>query len=165
MEGLLAVERMVLESVSKGNESIEKISETTSLTEMFVRTILSNLRDHGIIKFKKGKFFLNSELENFKRINQPNNLKYEIKDLFGSLVDNHYNSSKEKPTLKMQKIWLTEHEYKILKSMMINMESYIKSIRKDRLLNPEQEVIAEERVIFWGADTYSNLISQTLKVA
>lgn len=165
MRGLLAVERMVLESVSKHKTKIGEIAKDTALSEMFVKTILTNLKEHGLIIYKKGKYLLRKDREILGTFNQSHNVKYEVKDLFGSLVDNYFAESSEVQTLKMQKIWLTDLEFKIMKSMMSNMENYIKSIRKDRLLNPEEEVLSEQRVIFWGADTYSNLINSSLRAA
>ncbi len=166
MKGLLAVERMVLESIDKDKTTVKKISSDTSLSEMFVRTILSNLKDYGLVSYKKGFYMLSKKKESLKAYNQAELVKHEINDLFESLVDNYY-SDIESPnlTLKMQKIWLTDLEFKILRSMMINMDSYIKSIRKDRLLRPEEEILSEQRVIFWGTDSYSNLIKSNLSVA
>ena len=164
MKGLLTVERMVLESINKGKNEIKIISEDTSLGEMFVRTILSNLKDYNLIKYQKGKYSLTEKVENLREFNKPQNVKHEVKDLFSSLVDNYY-SSEGAPTLKMQKVWLTDFEYKVLNSYLINMEAFIKSVRKDRLLHPEEEVLAEQRIIFWGTDTYSNLINSTLNAA
>lgn len=165
MKGLLVVERMVLESIAKKRKTVSIISKDTKLTEMFVRTIISNLKDYGLITYKKGQFTLSGRTTGLCTVNESQNIKHEVKDLFSSLVDNHYCTEESGQMLKMQKIWLTDLEYKILMSMMTNMENYIKSIRKDRLLNPEEEVLAEQRILFWGADTYSNLINRTLKVA
>lgn len=165
MKGLLTVERMVLESVAMGNEKISVISKDTKLSEMFVRTILSNLKEHGLVLYRNGKVSLNKNNQNLVAFNQTQNVKHEVKDLFNSLVENYFFDKEPEQILKMQKIWLTDLEFKILKSMMDNIQSYIVSIRKDRLLNPEEEVLAEQRVIFWGADSYTNLINTTMKAA
>ncbi|MBK26628.1 MAG: hypothetical protein CME70_21690 [Halobacteriovorax sp.] len=166
MRGLLAVERMVLESIDKDRTTVKRIAADTALSEMFVRTILSNLKDYGLISYSKGFYSLNLEKENLRVYNQNKLVKHEINELFESFVDNHF-SEENKPelTLKMQKIWLTDLEFKILRSMMINMDSFIKSIRKDRLLRPEEEILSEQRVVFWGIDSYSNLINSNLSVA
>ena len=165
MKGLLVVERMVLESIGKNRKKISIISKDTNLTEMFVRTIISNLKDYGLVTYRKGEFSLSKRTSGLCMVNKSKNLKNEVKDLFCSLVDNHYCTEENEQMLKMQKIWLTDLEYKILVSMMDNMDNYIKNIRKDRLLNPEDEILAEQRIIFWGADTYTNLINRTLKAA
>lgn len=165
MKGLLTVERMVLESVAKGREIVCEISNDTKLTDMFVRTILSNLNDYGLVKYRRGRYSLSSDTKRLTEFNMSSNVKLEVKDLFGSLVDNYFEKRNENQTLKMQKIWLTDLEFKILKSMMDKMQSYIISIRKDRLLRPEQEVLAEQRVIFWGTDTYTSLINKSIKAA
>jgi hypothetical protein len=168
VEGLLAVERMVLESVAKGSSNGESISKDTSLTHFFVNTIVENLKDYGLVEKEKGKLILTKSTQNLIQFNKADNVKLELKDLFNSLVENHYKQSaltEKEHILKMQKIWLTDYEYKVLKSMMSNIENYIKSIRKDRLLHPEEEILSQQRVIFWGSDTYANLIDSTLKAA
>lgn len=168
MKGLLAVERMVLESISKGASTKKTIARDTSLSESFVSTIAGNLIDYNLIEIEKGKMILTKSTQNLIQFNKADNVKLELKDLFDSLVENHYAQSalkEKKHILKMQKIWLTDYEYKVLKSMMSNIENYITSIRKDRLLHPEEEILSEQRIIFLGSDTYSNLIEPTLKAA
>lgn len=164
MKGLLSVERMVLESVFKGNCTISGISLDSGLSEMFVRTLLGNLKDYGLISYRKGQVEIAKNSEHFKVINKKENLSIELKELFSSLVDNYYGKGND-VELKMQKIWLTDYEEKILKSMMQNIDNFIKSIRKDRLLRPEEEILAEQKVIFWGLDSYSSLIGRHLKAA
>jgi hypothetical protein len=168
MEGLLAVERMVLESVAKGSSNKDIIAKDTSLTEGFVATIIENLKDYNLIELEKKKLILTKTTKNLIQFNKADNVKMELKDLFESLVDNHYSQSstvEKEHILKMQKIWLTDYEFKVLKSMMSNIDNFIKSIRKDRLLHPEEEILSQQRVIFWGSDTYSNLIESTLRAA
>ncbi len=165
MEGLLAVERMVLESIAKGSTAESSIAKDTSLSEGFVSTLVDNLKDYQLVELDKRKLILTKSTKNLVQFNKADNVKMELKDLFESMVDNHYSQSplgEREQILKMQKIWLTEYEFKVMKSMMSNIETYIKSIRKDRLLHPEEEILSEQRVIFWGSDTYSNLIESTL---
>ncbi|MFT6069445.1 MAG: hypothetical protein ACJAT2_001274 [Bacteriovoracaceae bacterium] len=165
MDGLLAVERMVLESIAKGSTNELSIVKDTSLSKGFVSTLVENLIDYQLVELEKRKLILTKTTQNLIQFNKADNVKMELKDLFESMVDNHYAQSpleEREQILKMQKIWLTDYEFKVMKSMMSNIENYIKSIRKDRLLHPEEEILSEQRVIFWGSDTYSNLIESTL---
>lgn len=163
MRGLLAVERMVLESIAAGKKKLNEIAKDTELREAFVKLISSNLINYGLVKFEKNEYFLSSEKRALRDVNQSSFVKEEVKDLFNSLVENYFLGEEGNSLLKMQKIWLTDGEEKILKGMMYNIESYISSIRKDRLLNPENENRAKQKVIFWGSDTYQNLIERVVK--
>lgn len=173
-KGLLIVERIVVESLSKKEKNISEIEIDTRLTHDLLLNILSGLILQGIIRYKGGIYSLAKENSFLwlKQINERNVLKEEVKELFTSLVNQYFKSDFAKSEqikldqltqLKIQKMWLTPDEEMVLKSHMATLDGFFQGIKDARKKSPEKEKICEQRVVIWGVSTYADLIDGTLK--
>lgn len=59
--GLLLVERMILESLQSGDKCIKELVKDTGLKKNLLCSLLSNLFQENILVFKEGLYKLNME--------------------------------------------------------------------------------------------------------
>lgn len=171
LEGLLVVERMVLESLSRKPKNLQEIILDTGLDEALLKNIVPFFLMENMVRYEKGIYSLNmKESEKWMdKINQREHLKEEVKELFTSLVNQYFNEMKAKEEklsevdLKVRKVWLTSSEEKILNSYIKNIESFIKSIEEDRKRQPVKERLCEKKVFIWGQSDYSHLARGVLE--
>jgi hypothetical protein len=169
--GLLMIERIVIESLSKKEKNIVELEVDTGLSHALLLNILPNLLMKNIVLYQRGIYSLeqlNKETW-LAEINKADHVKFEAKEMFTSLVNQYFeaNGTKVKegqvPQLKIQKIWLTESEEKILKSHLATLDGFFLGIKEARKYNPLREKTSEQRVVIWGTSLYSDLIDGVLK--
>lgn len=168
-QGLLAVERMVLESMGRNLSCPYEISFDTGLELSLVGNILRHLNEHGVIDLKNDLYFINKErMKEWKEtINTSESVKEEVKDLFVSLVNKYFSQEKQATqteALGLRKIWLTPKEEKIFNSLIYNLESFVEGIQKERSKTGINQKLQDQKVIFWGHSKYNNLVQGTLAV-
>ncbi len=166
-EGLLIVERIVIESLAKKSKSLKELSEDTELSTNLLLNLLPNLLMKNLVTFEKGLYFLNSNnLEKIKKINlEKLALKNETKEIFTSLVNQYFDKDLKEATLfKMQKIFVTGDEEKILKNHLLSLENFINQLKQKRLKNPIVERTSEQKILYWGMSSYSNIIDEAMAV-
>jgi hypothetical protein len=165
--GLLMVERLIIESLGKTDKNLSELSRDTNLGKDILLNILPLIMTRNIVQYKRGVYSLNEfkKLEWRADINDPTSVKDEVKELFTSMVNTYYSDSEERALLKLKKMWLTLSEKRILNSLLFNVEQFVKNIEKDRLKKPEKEKLCENQVIFWGTTEYSSLIQDALQLA
>lgn len=166
-DGLLILERIVLESISKKEKNIHEISLDTNLDQAILLNILPNLLMKNIIKYNRGSYSIDkaSSLQWLDGINSDDNIKEEAKELFTGLVNQYFKkdlSKKLSPTLKIQKVWLTPEEEVLLNVHIVNLESFFQGIKNSRKTRPIKEKTHEQRVVIWGASRYSDLVHSVL---
>ncbi len=158
MDGILLVERMVLESVASGNSICHMIAEDTKLNFSLIENILIQLQEREII-IKDQSGYSIAETKDWKdKINDKSILKEEVKELFVSLVNQYFSEEEERTKLKVRKVWLTPFEEKILKSHFYNLEEFIKGVEKQKSKKPQHQ----QRVILWGDGRYADLVERLL---
>jgi len=169
MNGLIIIERIVLESIARKEKNIEQILDDTFLPFVIVQNALTFLMIKNIITYKKGIYFVNEDNKSLwlKKINSRENIKEEIKELCTGIVNQYFDQGVKKDDdvvdLNLRKIWLTPGEEKIFNSYLINLNTFIKNIEEDRLLHPVDEKTGEKKVVFWGCSKYSSLANNILK--
>jgi len=142
-DGLLILERIVVESISKKDKNIQELSVDTNLEHAILLNILPNLLMRNIISYTRGSYSIDKEASLKWRvgINNDDNLKDEAKELFTSMVNQYFKKDFEIPKkkttlLKIQKVWLTKDEEIVFNSHLINLENFFQNIRKSRKLHP-----------------------------
>lgn len=168
--GLLIVERIVVESLSKKEKNLKELEIDTNLEHGLLLNIIPNLMMQNIVLYNKGIYSLEKE-QSFlwlKSVNDKENIKEEVKELFVSLVNQYFKkdlaeNKAQTPHLKVQKMWLTRDEEIILKSHMATLEGFFQGIKDARLKNPIKGKTCEERVVIWGFSQYSDLVEGILK--
>ena len=157
MRGLLLVERMVLESVSRCENTINGISKDTTLSLGLVKNIISYFESKDYLESNDGVFKINeSKTSEWKDgINDEGNIKEEVKELFTSLV-NGYFAKEKKSKLNIQKFYLNKDEEGIFNALVSNVESFIENIKKDRSRTKIGST-GEHKVFMWGSGKYQDI--------
>lgn len=169
MDGLLVVERMIVESLEKKGRSFYEIHEDTGINLGALTKLLDRLINRGILLYKKGFYWLNRDPEStwIKEINRTENLKDEVSEVMHSLIDVRFeksdkNKSDQKDYLKLQKIWLTKEEERLLQAQLKSIELFISNIREMRKKESVVEKTSEKSIVFWGKAAYRDVISPVL---
>ena len=164
-DGLLLLERIIIESISKKEKNIQELVNDTNLEQGILLNILPNLLMRNLLKYQRGIYSINKEnsLTWGNGINRNENIKEEVKELFTSLVNHYFHKEKENSLLKIQKVWLTRDEEIILNTHMVNLENFFTGIKNSRKRNPVTEKTFEQRVVIWGSSQYSDLVHGVLE--
>ena len=169
-DGLLIIERIIIESLSKKERNLQEIINDTSLEHSLLLNILPNLLMKNMIRYTRGIYSL--EKENcflwLKEINKNDYIKEEAKELFISLVNQYFRADIcKKPAmetqLKIQKVWLTSDEEMVLRSHMASLDGFFTGVKASRRVKPEREKTSEQRVVIWGLSQYSDLVDGVLE--
>ena len=141
-------ERLITESLFKGAKTLRELKEDTGLNVHIIENCLITLLGKSIIIKEVNKYKFNNNLsKEAKEALTNNSNKMEVK----KLLINEAIDLAEGDNLNLYKVSLNEKEEKILNGLLYNVEEFLKSIKnKDKTKN--------EKVIFWGENTYENLI-------
>lgn len=162
--GLLVVERVVLESLSKKGKKFDELQADTNLKTPILLNILQNFLMRNFVSYKKGTYSLNLLTKSswLPLVNARENIKEEVKELFVSLVNSYFKTEKKNNIdLKMKKVWLTDNEEKIYKTLLSNLENFIKNLEGNR--GGVKESISSKKVLIWGHSDYSTLVNGVLE--
>lgn len=170
-DGLLIIERIVVESLSKKERNLQEIIYDTNLDHSLLLNILPNLLMKNMIRYKRGIYSIDKEncFQWLSQVNKSDNVKEEVKELFISLVNQYFKKDFEKkkpelqPQLKVQKVWLTRDEEVVLRSHMACLDGFFAGVKDSRRVKPEREKTCEQRVVIWGLSQYSDLVDGVLE--
>ena len=169
-DGLLIIERIIVESLSKKERNLQEIIMDTNLEHSLLLNVLPNLLMKNMIRYTRGVYSIDKEhcFQWLNEINKDDNVKEEAKELFTSLVNQYFKKDLDKaktlePQLKIQKVWLTRDEEMILRSHMAGLESFFTGVKASRRVKPEREKTCEQRVVIWGLSQYSDLVDGVLQ--
>lgn len=169
-EGLLIIERIIVESIAKKERNIQEIILDTGIEHGLLLNILPNLLMKNIVQYKRGVYSIDKEnsFTWLNTINNKDNIKEEAKEIFISLLNQYFakeviKKSNIEPQLKIQKVWLTDDEDIVLRSHMAGLESFFSGVKATRKVRPQKEKTCEERVVIWGWSQYSDLVDGVLQ--
>ncbi|MBP9681959.1 MAG: hypothetical protein KBD76_11180 [Bacteriovorax sp.] len=169
-DGLLIIERIIVESLSKKERNLQEIIIDTNLEHSLLLNILPNLIMKNIVRYNRGIYSLDKEncFQWLNEVNKDDHVKEEAKELFISLVNQYFSKSKEKTApsvaqLKIQKVWLTKEEEMVLNSHMAGLEGFFTGVKAARKMKAEKEKTYEQRVVIWGFSQYSDLVEGVLQ--
>lgn len=169
-EGLLMVERIVIESLSKKEKNIQEIEIDTNLSHGLLLNILPNLLMRNMVRYRNGIYSIDKDhcFEWLSEVNKKENIKEEAREIFTSLVNQYFKKettlgAQNGPQLRIQKMWLTRDEEMILKSHLATLEGFFNGIKEARKHHPQREKTSEQRVVIWGLSHYSDLIEGVLQ--
>lgn len=169
-DGLLMIERIVIESLSKKEKNIHEIEIDTHLSHGLLLNIMPNLLMRNMIRYKSGIYSLDKEhaFEWLSIVNKTEHIKEEAREIFTSLVNQYFKAETEvvrpkSSQFKIQKMWLTKEEEMILNSHLNTLEGFFQGVKETRKYQPQREKTCEQRVVVWGMTDYSNLIDGVLK--
>jgi hypothetical protein len=169
-DGLLIIERIIVESLSKKERNLQEIIHDTNLDHSLLLNILPNLLMKNMIRYTRGTYSIEKEncFQWLNEINKTDNIKEEAKELFISLVNQYFKKDCVKlramePQLKIQKVWLTRDEELVLRSHMASLDGFFTGVKASRRVKPEREKTCEQRVVIWGLSQYSDLVDGVLE--
>lgn len=169
-DGLLIIERIIVESLSKKERNLQEIIHDTNLDHALLLNILPNLLMKNMIRYTRGTYSIEKEncFQWLNEINKNDNVKEEAKELFISLVNQYFKKDFKKlpamkPQLKIQKVWLTRDEELVLRSHMASLDGFFSGVKASRRVKPEREKTCEQRVVIWGLSQYSDLVDGVLE--
>lgn len=169
-DGLLIIERIIVESLSKKERNLQEIIHDTNLDHSLLLNVLPNLLMKNMIRYTRGTYSIEKEncFQWLNEVNKSDNIKEEAKELFISLVNQYFQKDLEKkhacvPQLKIQKMWLTKDEEMILRSHMACLEGFFTGVKAARKVKAEREKTSEQRVVIWGLSQYSDLVEGVLR--
>lgn len=151
---ITTLERYILESINKSNNSILQIQDDTKLDIKLISTVLKNLLQDKVIIQVKGEYCLHESITSNKVSDLKNKdhavielteiVKINIKHSLLNQKDNKFN---------YKKVFLDSDELKILRTLMFSIESFLTSrtIKKGPT--------SQEQIIFWGNNSYLNTVS------
>lgn len=121
------IERYILECLGDNKYGINEINFHTQLDQKVVENCLYRLIAKGLIKLEKETYSINKDNLNksLEELNSPSNLYREIRPLFNGLLWNGVNK-KQKTLFKLKKFSLKPTDEKILRSLIQNVEDFIK---------------------------------------
>lgn len=165
MKGLMLLERVVLESISRKNSRLLEISKDIEISQEIVITILARLSSKGLVFYRDNGYELSQNQIAWHTVNREEAVKDELKELSENIVDTCM-SNKEKTLYKLQKISLNDKEERILNSLLNSVEVYINNLRDDRKKQiGYKEVTAKQKVVFWGHSSYSQVVLSSIDSA
>ncbi|MCO4794699.1 MAG: hypothetical protein KC493_13355 [Bacteriovoracaceae bacterium] len=163
-DGLLLVERIILESLSTGEKSLEELIKDTGLRKNLLLSLISNLYQDHIILREGNTYLLNEENKKnwLPKVNSKESVRGEIKELFLTMVNNHFEDLEYRSCgLKMKKIHVNKRDEKILQAHFKNLHDFVENLEK----YPDKKAKSptyEKKVIFWGQSDYGSLIETSL---
>lgn len=159
-DGISAIERIVIESLLREGKTVEQLAYDTQLPRTVTFNSLSHLMNKNLIITFNNIYFVNRKIDWNGNINKNDNLKKESKELVQALVEEHFtktdNSSGQ---LVIEKCWMNQTEINIFKSMLLNIEQFLKNLAVDSLDDSNKR----QQIIFWGHSNYSLLANSLLK--
>lgn len=161
MKELLMLERIVIESIAKGESLLEGIQRDTGLDYSLVVSICAKLLKRGLIDYKRGIYSVSRNEICWRSVNRNESLKNEIKEVSENIIDVFFQD-KAKNKLKLQKVYINEKDEKILNSLLHSVESFLLDLRNSQ--RGKDIKTKNQKVMMWGYGSYSDLIENTLKI-
>lgn len=162
-EGLLIVERMILEVLIIDPATYRGICDETGLDTSLVGALLSEFVSRGDVQFKNGHYHLNQESEVIKSMTSKSKefLSTEIKELFVTFFNAFFEEEKKGMQFKLQKISISPAEELMLNTHFQKLDCFITDLKKVRRRNK----LKDQRFIFWGSSGYGELAKRSIDVA
>lgn len=158
-DGISIVERMVLESLQRDGKTIDRLAEDIGLPQTVAFNSLSHLMSKNLVITFNSIYFINKKLNWSESINKASNLKNEQREILEGIVEN-CSTLRESDTsdLKIQKFWMNQNDINIFKSMLYNIEQFLKNLTVDS----SEDSTKRQQIIFWGHSSYSHLANSLL---
>lgn len=154
LKGLLLVERLIFDSISRCDKNINDIVNDTGLAHSVVRSVLSSLMLKNLILFERGAY-------------KRQQVTFEPEDLHEEIVEIAQNMSHgargAHSKIMVKKMMLNEEDAKILESMMNGIQSFLSHVQNQQMNRPIGHRTCEKKVVLLGLSDYSTLADASLK--
>lgn len=166
-EGLLTVERIVLESLSRGKKNINELKFDTSLDISVLKNIIGNFVVKGMVLADERYFSLNLQTKEkwLLQINRKENIKEEVKDLFNSISNQFFNIEtsaqyfSNQVGLKVKKVFMTREEEVIFQAILGKLTKFL-----DELQGTEEKGrrLCRQSVVVYGFSPYFKILEEIM---
>jgi len=143
---LKIIEKYILESIQKENNSLFSIHKDTKLNPQDIEYHLETLKRKGFITKKLGRW------ERIQKEEKLNSFKFiELSRIAKACIRSSI-TKEDSQSFKIHKVYLSEKDEKIYQAMLYNIDTFLKESKKNK------GETAQEKIIFWGKCSYKNLI-------
>lgn len=162
--GLLIVERVVLESLEKREQTLNELKEQTGFSCSLLKGVLQLLLSKRIIKKDKHFYLLNwNEKKSWLPIVQGRQgVHSELRELLNIMVEQEKSESN---IFRFKKVWLEPKEKEELERKWKEIEHFMNTIKENRKRKPVRERTIGKQVIFFGVSPYESLVDGVIKSA
>lgn len=163
MEGLLVIERIVLESLSRKEKTLPELAADTTLPKDVVQNILIKLFERKLVKESKEYWFLErADKEAWQEVNHPQNVCEEVLELAESWIHKGIEKKAMSSTeIRLKKVALSKEEFKRLQGHFKAIELFVENVLEERSRRPQyHEAVktADKIVLLWGQSRYGELL-------
>lgn len=150
MHSLNPFERMIIESLSKESKTINHLHLDTGINEVVIQNSIISLLTQNIIEKKVNLYQINPYLKQDQKemLWSKTSINNEIRFLINEITQ------AENEKVFFYKVSMNDIEQKILKSMLLNLESFLQGLK-----NNKKSQTRSEHIIYWGRTTYENAIN------
>lgn len=161
--GLILLERIVIESFGADSKSLQQIERDTSLPLGVVKKIIENLRQRKLVKGEGPFFQLDwSNDENWEEVHSAQAKCDETKELCNQMIENYFFGGFGE--LKLRKIEMTGEEQNIFSALLKNVDSFIEQIEFSRKKSKGPSSPLKQKVVWWGSSGYDEILKGHLKI-
>ncbi len=167
--GLLLIERMIVESLLKKDRNVYELAIDTGLNEALLLNVIPNLLMKNILHYGRGIYKINRKDSEvwLAELGKIESVKEEVRELFTSLLNQFFAEDLKKmnsdTSLKVQKMWLNDKEQVILNSHLKNLDLFFAGVKDKRKGHYLPAKTHEEKVVIWGMSSYSELLEGSLR--
>jgi hypothetical protein len=147
-----AIERYLLESIVKNNNTQTLIHLDTCLEPMIIKRTLESLIERELVHIESSLIKVKSDKINqmVKRTQEQRSL--EFNQIIKSSIKNSLIKNKN-DEFSFDKVSLNDKDHTIFKGMLKNLEDFLKGIPKNK------GKTSNEILVYWGTKKYRNIIS------
>lgn len=154
------LERIVLESIQKQENTSERIGEDTNIQPAILQNIIQALVVKGLITNHHGNYSINKNLSEMIKFSVKNkeNLILECNEMVRSSIKLSLKNGKDKG-FHLKKMALNESQKKLLHAMLYNINSFLEDCHQENKKMKTKDLT----VIFWGQNTYDEITQNIME--
>jgi hypothetical protein len=150
------IERLILESLSRSPKELFELMHDTKMDKNVIINILQSLLVKNLLTVDSNRYQINSNLNQalIQQIKNEQNTLIEIGQVVKTTIKHSLNYKDN--SFKYKKVYMNNDEEKIFKAMLIQLETFIEGLDK------KKGKTFEQKVIFWGSNSYENITTDML---
>lgn len=153
------LERLVLESLSKCPKELFELMQDTKLDKNVVINILQSLLIKNLLTVTNNRYQINQNLNQvlIQQLKDQQNTLIEIGQVVKTTIKHSQNFKDN--SFKYKKVYMNSDDEMLFKAMLIQLESFIEELEKK---NKKKGKTYQQKVIFWGSNSYENITTDML---
>lgn len=150
------IERLILESISKRAKNTLDLIEDTKIEQNIIMNIVQSLLIKNLIVLKQRRYHINQNLnkELIHQLQNEQNMLIEISQIVKLTIKKSLNNKDN--SFKYKKVYMSPDEEKLFKALLYQLENFLAG------LSNKKGNTYQQKIIFWGNNTYESLASDML---